>query len=152
MSNPVADLFRIEKSRDWREVLTSVHRLRHIIAPAELSLRKAFETWLLKVILPRFGLKPEEFPITLSLEEIETMLAENIDRWNREIREQGLEEGREQGRQEGEARLVLRQLQLKFGSLSAEVEDRVRSADAERLLVWGERVLTAESLADILRD
>ncbi|HEV2844478.1 MAG TPA: Rpn family recombination-promoting nuclease/putative transposase [Thermoanaerobaculia bacterium] len=148
MSNPVADLFRIEKSRDWREVLTSVHRLRQIIAPVELSLRKAFETWLLKVILPRFGLTPEEFPTTLSLEEIETMLAENIDRWNREIREQG----REEGRQEGEARLLLRLLHLKFGPIQPEVEDRVRSADAERLLKWGERVLTAESLPDVFRD
>lgn len=72
------------------------------------------------------------------------MLAESIDRWNREIREEG--------RQEGEARLVLRQLRLKFGPLDPEIEDRVRTADADRLLEWGERVLTAESLQDVFRD
>jgi Domain of unknown function (DUF4351) len=56
------------------------------------------------------------------------MLAESIDRWNREIRE----EGRQEGRQEGEARVVLRLLRLKFGPLEPEIEDRVRSADADR--------------------
>jgi len=76
------------------------------------------------------------------------MLAESIDRWNRQIRE----EGREEGRQEGEARVVLRQLRLKFGPLPSEIEERVRSADAGRLLEWSDRVLTAGHLEDIFRD
>jgi len=139
----VADLFLIEKSRDWREVRSSVHRLRQTIPPSEASLRRAFETWLQKVILPRFGLSREE-AATLTLEELETMLAESIDRWNREIREEG--------RQEGEARMVLRLLRFKFGPLESEIEDRVRSADADRLLEWGERVLTAKSLQDVFKD
>lgn len=84
------------------------------------------------------------------------MLAESIDRWNRQIREEGREEGREkgreEGRQEGEARVVLRLLRLKFGPLTPEVEERVRSADADRLLEWSERVLTAERLEDVFGD
>jgi predicted transposase/invertase (TIGR01784 family) len=144
LNSPVADLFRIEKSRDWREVRESVQRLRQSIPPAEASLRKAFETWLQKVILPRFGLSQEEISNTLTLEDLETMLAESIDRWNREIREEG--------RQEGEAQVVLRLLRLKFGLLKPEIEDRVRSADSERLLVWAERVLTAGTLEDVLQD
>lgn len=76
------------------------------------------------------------------------MLAESIDRWNREIREKG----RQEGRQEGEARMLLRQLRLKFGALAPEIEEQVCSADADRLLVWGERILTAVSLEDIFRD
>jgi len=152
----VADLFRIEKSRDWLEVRSSVHRLRQSIPPGEASLRQAFETWLLKVILPRLGLSEEEASAASSLEEIETMLAESIDRWNREIREEGRQEGRQEALQEavqeGEARLLLRQLRLKFGPLDPETEERVRSADAGRLLEWGDRILTAESLQDVLRD
>jgi predicted transposase YdaD len=144
LNSPVADLFRMEKSRDWWEVRASVHRLRQSIPPAESSLRQAFETWLRKVILPRFGLSLEEASAELTLEEIETMLADSIDRWNREIREEG--------RQEGEARILLRQLRLKFGPLEPEVEQRVRSADADRLLGWSERILTAENLQDIFRD
>ncbi|MEA2559431.1 MAG: hypothetical protein QOH06_935 [Acidobacteriota bacterium] len=148
LNSPVADLFRIEKSRDWLEVRSSVHRLGQSIPTTEAPLRRAFETWLQKVILPRFGLSPEEASATHTLEELETMLADSIDRWNREIRE----EGRQEGRQEGEARLVLRQLRLKFGALAPELEDRVRSADADRLLEWGERVLTAETLQDVFGD
>jgi len=109
-------------------------------------LRRAFETWLRRVILPRFDLSPED--ANLSLEELETMLAESIDRWNRQIRE----EGRQEGRQEGEAQVVLRLLRLKFGPLPPEIEERVRSADADRLLEWSERVLTAERLQDIFRN
>jgi len=72
------------------------------------------------------------------------MLAESIDRWNREILEKG--------RQEGEAQVVLRQLRLKFGPLKPETVYRVRSSDPDRLLEWGERVLTAQSLQDVFRD
>jgi uncharacterized protein DUF4351 len=156
LDSPVADLFRIEKSRDWLEVRQSVHRLRQSIPPAEAALRRAFETWLQKVILPRFGLSQEEAAATLTLEELETMLAESIDRWNREIREEGLQEGLEkgllEGRQEGEARVVLRLLRLKFGPLSPELERRVQSGDVDRLLEWSERILTAESIQDVFRD
>jgi len=76
------------------------------------------------------------------------MLLESIDRWDRELREKALQEGR----QEGEARLLLRQLRLKFGPLDPETEERVRSADADRLLAWGERILAAESPQDVFRD
>ncbi len=160
LSSPVADLFRIEKSRDWLEVRASVHRLRQSIPPGEAALRKAFETWLQKVILPRFDVSLEEVSAELTLEEMETMLAESIDRWNREIREEGRQEGRQEGLQEGlqtgnregEARVVLRLLRLKFGPLDPAIEERVRSADADRLLEWGDRVLTAESLQAVFGD
>lgn len=147
LNSPVADLFRIEKSRDWLEVRASVHRLRQNIPPTDSALRRSFESWLQNVILPRFGLDREEAS-TLTLEELETMLAESIDRWNREIRE----EGRQEGRQEEGARVVLRLIRLKFGPLEPGIEDRVRTADPDRLLEWSERVLTAESLQDIFQD
>jgi flagellar biosynthesis/type III secretory pathway protein FliH len=150
LNSPVADLFCIEKSRDWSEVLSGVQRLRRNVPPEETSLRRAFETWLKKVILPRFGLSPADARLTL--EDLETMLAENIDRWNRQIREEVREEGREEGRQEGEALVVLRLLRLKFGPLAPEIEERVRSADADRLLEWSERILTAERVQDLFRD
>ncbi len=142
LNSPVADLFLIEKSRDWQEVRASVHRLRQTIPRSEASLRRAFETWLQRVILPRFGLSREE-AATLTLEELDTMLAESIDRWNREILEKG--------RQEGEAQMMLRLLRLKFGPLEPAIEERVRSADTDLLLEWGERVLTAQSLEDVFR-
>lgn len=157
LTSPVADLFRLETSKDWREVHASVRRLEQTISPAEAGLREAFGGWLQDVILPRLGISEEEITARrLTLEEVETMLAENIDRWNRELlekgRKEGRREGRKEGRKEGEARLVLRLLRLKFGPLKPSIEKRVRSADADLLLKWGERVLTAESLDDVFKD
>jgi predicted transposase YdaD len=88
------------------------------------------------------------------------MLAESIDRWNREIREEGRQEGLresrqegfQQGIQEGEAEMLLRLLRLKFGPLALEIEERVRSTDANRLLEWSDRVLSAERLEDVFRE
>jgi flagellar biosynthesis/type III secretory pathway protein FliH len=126
-------------------------RLRRTIPQAEDSLRRAFETWLQKVIYPRLGLPEEAAAVTPTLEEFETMLAESIDRWNRELREEGRLEGRQEGLQEGEARMLLQLLRLKFGPLESEVEERVRSAEADRLLEWGKRVLSAKTLTDVFR-
>lgn len=115
-------------------------------------------------------------PVGMTLEEIDAMLAENIDRLKRQIREKGFQqvfqeglqggfqrgflecfhrgflEGFREGFLEGEARVVLRLLGSKFGPLAPEVEERVRSADEDRLLEWGDRVLSAQSLKDVLRD
>jgi hypothetical protein len=102
--------------------------------------------------MPRLGLPEEGTPETPSLEEFETMLAESIDRWNRELREEGVQEGLQKGLQEGEARILLRQLRLKFGPLKPETEEQVPAADAERLMEWSERVLGAERVEDVFRD
>jgi Domain of unknown function (DUF4351) len=99
-------------------------------------------------VLPRLGLPEQGTSVTPTLEEFETMLAESIDRWNRELREEGLQEGL----QKGEARILLRQLRLKFGPLNSEIEERVRSADADRLVEWSENLLAAERVEDVFRD
>jgi predicted transposase YdaD len=144
LNGPVADLIRIEQSRDWSEAHARIGRLRQSVT--DPSLRTAFESWLQSVILPRFGVT-EEIAAQFNLESFETMeslLARNIDRWNRQIRKEG--------RQEGQAQLLLRQLRLKFGPLSPENEKRVLSAGANRLEEWGERILTAERLEDVFGD
>jgi len=66
-------------------------------------------------------------------------------------RQEALEKGRAEGRAEGRAGLLLRQLGLRFGALPEEVAARVRSASPELLELWAERVLTAQSLEDVLR-
>lgn len=98
-------------------------------------------------VLPRLGLS-EETAEPLTLEGFETMLADTIDRWNRELREKSLQEGL----RKGEARILLRQLRLKLGSVDPAVEARVLAADSDQILAWSERVLTAESLEDVFGD
>jgi len=93
----------------------------------------------------------------LTLEEIETMLAERIDEWNRQLEEQGIQKGLQQGltqgeqrgRQQGEAKALLRLLEKKFGGLEQGARDRINKADADLLLEWIERAVTAASLSDV---
>ena len=68
-----------------------------------------------------------------------------------EGRQEGWREGRQEGRQEGEAAVLLRLITLKFGPPSESVRQRVQEADAETLLQWSERVLTAQGLDEVLR-
>jgi len=63
--------------------------------------------------------------------------------------DQGREEGRKEGRKEGEATVLLRLIELKFGPPDAAMRKRVESADAETLLRWSERILTAASLDEL---
>ncbi len=55
------------------------------------------------------------------------------------------------GLPQGEARILLRQLTDRFGELPAATRQRIETADAETLLHWCERVLTAHSLDEALR-
>ncbi|CRI62850.1 conserved hypothetical protein [Thiocapsa sp. KS1] len=64
--------------------------------------------------------------------------------------EQGIEKGIEQGVQRGEARMLMSLLRLRFGELPDAVQQRIESADADTLLHWSERVLTAVTLAEVL--
>jgi len=57
----------------------------------------------------------------------------------------------EEGIGQGEARVLLRQLALKFGPLPEPVRARVESTDADTLLLWSERVLSADHLDEVFR-
>ncbi len=91
------------------------------------------------------------------LEEVIPMIEANRIDWTAEWRDEGRREGLQKGRREGEAEgrrkgeadLLLRQLGKLYGPLSPALEDRVRSAGAEQLLEWGERLVTTSSLSGV---
>ena len=58
-------------------------------------------------------------------------------------------EGRVEGRVEGERRVLERQLQRRFGALSAENTERLTEASMEDLETWAENVLDAQTLDDV---
>ena len=66
------------------------------------------------------------------------------------FRQEGLQQGVQQGMQQGEARVLLRQLQRKFGDLPEAIQRRVEQADERTLLEWSERVLTASRLDEVV--
>lgn len=93
------------------------------------------------------------------------MLQERAKEWTRSWEQQGIEKGMQkglqkgiqkgiqkglrQGRREGEALLLSRLLIRKFGPIPDEVKHQLDGAEAEQLLRWGERVLTAETLEQV---
>lgn len=146
LRNLAAALFRMENSRspeDVRRVLDSL--LDWLKAPEQDSLRRAFTVWLKRVLLP--GHVPGvEFSDLNELQEVRSMLAERVVEWTRDWKQQGIEEGR----QEGEAALLMRLLELRFGPLDEAIRSRVQEADAETLMRWGERILTAATAEEVV--
>jgi len=77
--------------------------------------------------------------------------AETMTTFAERFIEQGKQEGKREGEQEGEARILIRLLQRKFGDVPEAIRRRIESADADTLLDWADRILTARSLEDVVR-
>jgi predicted transposase YdaD len=78
--------------------------------------------------------------------------SEFANKFHAEGRTEGRAEGRAEGRLEGERALLLRLLRARFGELPAAALRRIEAAESATLERWGERVLTAGSLAEVLED
>jgi len=61
-----------------------------------------------------------------------------------------MEQGMQQGEVHGRAALIARQLTLRFGPLSAPVQERIQRASIAELDAMGERLLTAQSLSEVV--
>ena len=69
--------------------------------------------------------------------------------WRAEIQQQ-VEEARQKLRDDGGRRFLLRQLRRRFGELPPATVARVEAAEPEVLEGWGDLVLTARSLDEVL--
>jgi hypothetical protein len=74
-----------------------------------------------------------------------------LEKGREEGLEQGLEQGVKKGIRQGEAQMLLRQLSLRFGDLPQNAREQVESADADTLLRWSERILTASTLDEVFQ-
>ena len=126
------------------------------------ELTQAFRSWVAQVLLPR-RLRSGESESLPRLEEVRTMLAEQVREWTEEWveegraqgREQGIAQGREQGREQGRAEeraLLCRQAERKFDAatarrLAAALED---VADAGRLAEVGDWIIECGTAAELL--
>ena len=109
--------------------------------PAQDSLRRAFVTWLKRVLLPA-RVPGARLPEITELQKLHAMLAERVKTWPAQWKA----EGRKEGRKEGEGRLLRLQLEQRFGPLPAWVATRLQQATEAQLEQWGKRVLTCETL------
>ncbi len=154
--NLAVALVQLENSRavpELRAVLKTLNQW--LYAPEQASLRRAFSVWVNRTLLPA-KLPGIALPDAADLNEVNTMLAERVvewtEQWKAEGRVEGREEGREEGLVEGEAIFLARQLEIKYGPLNQAIKTKLSAADAEQLLLWGERVLTAASLEEIFAE
>ena len=89
-------------------------------------------------------------------EGLEQGLARGVEQGLARGVEQGLARGVEQGLARGQAagaRQILRRLlELKFGAVSEETEARLEAASEAQLERWAGRVLTANSVAEVMSD
>jgi len=82
----------------------------------------------------------------------EKLIQEGEKRGEERGRREGRLEGRLEGLLEGERRIFLRLLRTFFGTVPAEIEQRVASAAANQLETWTERVRGAGSIEDVFAD
>ena len=147
-------LIALETNRDWVRAAALIELLRK---QDDEELTAAFTEWAAQVLLPRRFRGSVSGPMR-RLEEMRTMLAENVEEWTAEWVEQGREEGREEGRGQGieqgraeERALLCRQAARKFDAaaaqrLAAEIE---KVADPDRLAQVGDWIIECGTAADL---
>ena len=149
-NNLAALLFWLERTPEPADLRRGINRLVEMLSgPEDGELRSAFAAWLQVVRLPGDGLTDVDIPEVLGLEEFRTMLAKRVEEWNQVLLERGREEGRQEGEKRGEAKVLLRQLEVKFGAIDARTRLRIQAAGPKRLLQWAERVVTAKTLSEV---
>lgn len=152
--NLVAALFALENSRDPSDVESVLDKLiEWLQTPDQIELRRNFTVWIKRVLLPT-RVSGVHFKSLDDLHEVRSMLSERVEEWTKTWEEQGREKGRQQGlqegRQEGEALLLMHLIEMKFGADVLETyRERVELAQADQLLGWSERILTAGSVEEM---
>ena len=153
--NLVSALIGLENSRTpgelerWLDAL-----LDWVRGPGEGELKRAFGAWIRRALLahrfPGAVLEREA-----ELEEIRTMLEEQVREWTQQWFEEGREEGRERGIEQGRAEeraLLCRMTARKFDADTAERLSGVLNGlvDPERLAEVGEWIIECETGAELL--
>ena len=126
------------------EVMIYARRLLLGAAPASLSKTEWLDFIETIVVYKLPQLSREEIRDMLGLKDIELKQT----RFYQDV----FTEGRQEGRQEGEAALLLKLLTQRFGPVPDALQARIKAADAETLLTWAERILSASCLEEIFDD
>lgn len=158
--NLVSVLFRLDASPEPERLGPLVAELLELLPRGrEKSLRRSFLTWLMPLL--RRTYKGVRIPRIRDLEEIPTMLEENLIRWRNKVekaaKEKGLREGRREGRQEGREevlertrRILLRQMKQRFGRVPRPVRTQVQAISSlDQLERLADKILVAGSLEEM---
>ena len=149
--NLVSALIELETNRERGRLPDLLGALIELLREQDdAELTQAFRAWVAQVLLPRRfrGTDSGSLP---QLEEVRTMLAEQVREWTEEWVEEGREQGIAQGRAEERA-LLCRQAERKFDATTARRLAVVLgdAADADRLTQVGDWIIECETAADLL--
>lgn len=152
LHNLVAALFRLETQRGLDDVRTVVDALiEWLIEEDQRSMRRAFAIWIKRVL--RTQLPDAVIDGINDLQEVRSMLAENIKSWFEEHedkgRQEGRQEGHQQGRQQGESLALQRLLSKRFGAIPSDIAVRIAAASVEQIETWFDCAIDARELSDV---
>ncbi len=145
LNNLVAAIFRLENAKTTEDILAVVTNLiEWLQAPEQDRVRRYFNLWIKRVLLNSFQDKSQLSEIN-NLMEMKTMLAKRFP----QLIKDSLAESEAKGLIKGEAKILKKQLTLKFGTLSGSIVEKIDAANIQQLDIWLERVLTATKLDEI---
>ncbi len=82
-------------------------------------------------------------------EPLEIKYLDEIERFEEENNMEYITSAERRGMLKGERNVLLRQLQRKFGALPTDSQAQIEKANAEKLMEWTDRIITANSLNEI---
>ena len=142
-------LIALETSRDRERLPALLGSLIGLLREqGDEELTQAFRSWVAQVLLPRRfrGGESEWLP---RLEEVRTMLAEQVREWTEEWVEEGREQGIAQGREQGIAQGIAQGRAEERALLCRQAERKFDAATARRLAAALEDVAGAGRLAEV---
>jgi hypothetical protein len=150
MHNLLACIIRVEYPVGGDEALTeALADLRQQLHErGNMELGKGVLSWLFHALGIRASLE-KDFEKLDTVEEMEMALDQYMVEWKQRLLAQGMEKGLQEGLQQQSVRLLLTILNERFGELSPELSDRVRTTDADTLDIWFRRAITAQSLEEV---
>ncbi|HAG81417.1 MAG TPA: transposase, partial [Cyanobacteria bacterium UBA12227] len=64
--------------------------------------------------------------------------------------EQGIEQGRQEGKIQGQIELILRQLERRLGTISPDIQTRIRQLSSEQLENLGDTMIEFRTASDLI--
>ena len=144
LRNLVAALFRLETQRGLDDVRNVVDALIEWLKEEDQrSLRRAFAIWIKRLL--RTQLPDADIDGINELQEVRSMLSENIKSWFDEY----TDKGRQEGLQKGEALALQRLLSKRFGVIPSIITDQIATASVEQIEAWIDSAIDAHQLTDV---
>jgi hypothetical protein len=146
MKNLMACVMRLQSPENEGSMLDVMQQLSELLDGKD-EVKRTVLLWMDTVISRQIGSHAERLKAG-SFEEMEMSLAQCFAKWKRQYKREGLQEGR----QEGEAAVLRKVLTQRFGPLPQDLQARIDAAPVDRIDVWVDRVLHADTLDEIFRD